>query len=66
MSSGKAMAGITVVNSALGFFSSDFFFPPLNSNPPFLELLFLLKSGTVPWSWLNTHGRSPEGDDGVW
>lgn len=64
MSSGKAMAGITVVNSALGFFSGDFF-SPLDSNPAFLELLFLLKSGTVPWSWLNTRGRSPEGVDCV-
>lgn len=35
MSSGKATMGITVVNSALGFFSSDFFFFfPLEFKPP--------------------------------
>lgn len=64
MSPGKAMAGITGGNSALGLFSICFF-STLGFNPlilMFLKLLFLLQSGVVPQSWLSTHSWSPEGE----
>lgn len=60
LSSGKATLGITVVNSALGFFSGDFI-------PPLLGFKFpLSRTALSPKKWSFGAGSwtFPEGDDG--
>jgi len=63
MSSGKATAGITVGNSAAGFFSGDF--PPPGFKPCIFRTAVSVKKLDRALELAQTRDRSPEGDGGV-